>query len=192
MKYIKEFKLFKEQVEEQSKTIQVSNQKAALEKRWNDYKSKKNQIPARVDALLKQGDMKSVTLQKDDMANSPLKDLVTNGSDPTINEFTMTYLLFIIEQRKKWQNNNKKIIEVEEEIKKISTEKPVEKEEIDSNQKKLKVLQDQLNTYKQFQNQYNKSVMEREKEIEDLYNRERRELETEINLAKNLDKKEGT
>lgn len=190
MKYIKGFKLFKEQVEEQSKTIQTTNQKTALEKRWNDYKSKKSQIPTRVDNLIKSGDMKSITIQKDDLSKSPFKDLVTSASDQTVNEFIMTYLLFIIEQRKKWQDNVDKIKSTEEEIKKLNDSKPTEKEEIDSNQIKIKDLQDKINIYRQLQNEYNKSVLDKEKELEDLYNKERKELETEITLAKSLDEKE--
>jgi vacuolar-type H+-ATPase subunit I/STV1 len=187
MKYIKGFKLFKEQTEP-TKSMEVNNQKVALEKRWNDYKSKKSQIPTRVDNFLKTGDMQSITLQKDDLSKSPFKDLVTNGSDQTVNEFIMSYLLFIIEQRKKWQDTSEKIKKTETEIKTLSDSKPTEKEEIDENQKKIKGLQDQLSTYRQLQNNYNKSVMDKEKELENIYNQEKKELETEFSVSKNLDK----
>lgn len=186
MKYIKGFNLFKEQIET-SKSVEVNNQKIALDKRWNDYKSKKGQIPTRVDNFIKNGDMKSVTLQKEDLEKSPFKDLVTSGSDQTVNEFIMTYLLFIIEQRKKLQDNIENIKKTEEEIKKLSESKPTERDEIEGNQKKSKDLQDQLNTYRQLQNNYNKSVIDKEKELENIYNKEKKELQTEIIISKKLD-----
>lgn len=188
MKYIKGFKIFKEQVDQPS--IEATNQKIALERRWNDYKSKKSQIPLRVDNMIKNGDMRSIILQKDDLSKSKFKDLITNGSDQKVNEFTMAYLLFIIEQRKKWNDNNDKILKIEDEIKSISDTKTIEKDEIESNKKKVEALQKDLISLRTLQSNYNKSVMDKEKELENIYNRERRDLETEISISKNLDKKE--
>jgi chromosome segregation ATPase len=102
----------------------------------------------------------------------------------------MTYLLFIIEQRKKWNDNVEKIKKIEDEIKSISDSKPVEQEEIDLNKKKIEDLQKDLNTLRTLQNNYSKAVMDKEKELEDIYNKERKDLEVEISLSKNLDKKE--
>lgn len=185
MKYIKNYKLFKE-----ATSLAIENEKKALEDRWNDFKSKKSSIPSRVDSFLKTGDMRSVNLQLEDLKKSSLKDLLTKGSDQTVNKYTMQYLNFVIGWRKKLNESQEEIKKHEVEIQNLSSSKPTDEEGKKTNDEKIKSLREKIMTLQKMQSEYNKSVMDKEKELENMYNDEKRELETELNLTKDLERKE--